>query len=186
LSDCISDPTWSGSTGSEGLPANCIDWYSAFLFCIWDGGRLPTESEWEYAAVGGSNESLYAWGDEPVLTGQKDGGETYAVYNCLGDGSDADICDRADIQPVGSRRDGAGRWEHLDLNGSIAEWTFDWAGDYPFADQTNYANLEETFERVRRGGGWSYDANLVTSVVRAGIEPTSHDVRAGIRCARSP
>ena len=31
--------TWTPSTGSnENRPMNCINWYEAFAFCIWDGG----------------------------------------------------------------------------------------------------------------------------------------------------
>ena len=45
--------------GDDDLPINCIDWYEAYMFCIWDGGRLPTELEWNYAAAGGSEQRPY-------------------------------------------------------------------------------------------------------------------------------
>ena len=48
--------TWLDTPGTpteEDYPINCIDWYEAFAFCIWDGGYLPTEAEWGYAAAGG-------------------------------------------------------------------------------------------------------------------------------------
>ena len=41
--------TWTdapGSAAAESLPINCADWFQAEAFCIWDGGRLPTEAEW--------------------------------------------------------------------------------------------------------------------------------------------
>ena len=51
--------TWTASAGSqENLPINCVNWWESYAFCIWDGGFLPSEAEWEYAAaVAASNVS---------------------------------------------------------------------------------------------------------------------------------
>ena len=58
--------TWLDNAGHELHPINCVTFYVSYAFCIWDGGRLPTEAEFEFAAAGGSDDRLYPWGDTPV------------------------------------------------------------------------------------------------------------------------
>src|SRR5262245_36043191 len=60
--------TWTSSEGpNENKPINCLNWYAAYAFCIWDGGFLPTEAEWELAASGGE-ERVFPWSDPPGST----------------------------------------------------------------------------------------------------------------------
>ncbi|MBS7807467.1 selenoneine synthase SenA [Variovorax sp. PCZ-1] len=37
-----------------------LSWHDAQAYCLWAGRRLPSEAEWEYAAI---SESSFAWGD---------------------------------------------------------------------------------------------------------------------------
>jgi hypothetical protein len=98
--------TWTSSPGSqESLPVNCVNWYEAYAFCIWDGGFLPSEAEWEYAAAGGSQQREFPWG-----TAAPGAASQYAIYGCEYPDGTGTCNGVANIAPVGTATLGAGSW----------------------------------------------------------------------------
>lgn len=53
----------SSIKGLDNNPVVQICYEDAMAYCKWAGRRLPTESEWEYAANGGKSGTIYFWGD---------------------------------------------------------------------------------------------------------------------------
>jgi formylglycine-generating enzyme required for sulfatase activity len=169
-------PVWTDEPGpNERLPMPCIDWYLAFAFCIWDGARLPTEAEWNYAAAGGSEQRAYPWGSEnPSLS--------LASFDCAWD--DDNSCSISDIPPVGSTPDGNALWDQSDMAGSLTEWTLDSFGDFPIPC-ADCANLESPTSRVLRGGSFANGAASLRTNVRSHASPDVNPNNVGVRCARS-
>jgi formylglycine-generating enzyme len=178
--------TWTDVVGAnERLPMNCLSWYEAFAFCAWDGGRLATEAEWNYAAAGGAEQRRYPWSD----SASDDTIDTdRAVYDCAGDVSGSVSCEFSDIQAVGSRSSaGDGKWGQADLGGNMWEWVLDWYADpYPAGKCNNCANITSASDRVHRGGGWYFDASAQLSSDRAYHGPSTRSSFGGARCARTP
>jgi len=170
--------TWTDTPGgNEDRPQNCMTWFEAAAFCAWDGGRLPTEAEWNYAATGGDEQLEYPWGSSIDPSDA-----SYRVdytQNCVGDG--VPTCTLADLIVVGTKPAGNGRWGHADLAGNVWEWTLDWYGNFPMPCK-NCANLVSSPSRVARGGGFENIPYYVLANVRITI-PTSDYSDIGSRCA---
>lgn len=177
--------TWTASAGpNENRPINCITWLEAFAFCIWDGGRLATEAEWNYAAAGGSEQRIYPWSVPPSSTTVD---ATYASYkdgaSCNGDGQAA--CAMTDFLLVGTKAPGLGRWGHADLGGNAYEWTFDYYASQYVNPCVNCANLTTSPDRVMRGGSALFPTTDMRANHREYGDPLSRFNDVGSRCARS-
>ncbi len=183
LTSCAPYSTWTSAAATqENLPINCIDWYQAYAFCVWDGGFLPSETEWEYAAAGGKQESEYPWGSaDPGTAGQ------YAIYGCFYGSGDSDACAGVmNLAGVGTAALGAGRWGQLDLAGELWEWNLDWYATYA-GPCTDCAYLSPADYRVIRGGSFSSGpSDLVPAYRSNNSHPFDRTLAIGFRCARTP
>jgi formylglycine-generating enzyme required for sulfatase activity len=165
--------TWTSAPGSqENLPINCVNWYASYAFCIWDGGFLPSDAEWEFAAAGGSEHREYPWGTENPGSGCQ-----YAIFGG---------CSRV---PVGAAMAGAARWGQLDMVGNGLEWILDAYAPYTdtCTDCTQVTLLNNS--RVLRGGDFSGDALGLSPMYRDQADPSvriNGPIGLGLRCARIP
>jgi formylglycine-generating enzyme required for sulfatase activity len=157
--------TTHGGASSE-LPANCVTWYDAFAFCIWDGGRLATEMEFEYAAAGGDQNRVYPWGTANPTPELSLAGVTA-------------------LEDVGSRPAGNARWGHRDLGGSLYNWLFDQYAPYP-ETCNDCATVSSGTNRVHRGGDYDAPATRGRTANRYtdGRPPEQRLNGVGFRCAR--
>jgi formylglycine-generating enzyme required for sulfatase activity len=167
--------TWTAAPGSnEQKPINRANFWEAYAFCIWDGGFLPTEAEWEYAAAGGSEEREYPWGAATPSV-------EYAIYGCnygAGCGSSANIA------PVGTAKAGAGKWGQVDLAGNLWEWNLDWSAAYGTC--LDCVDVTAASSREVRGGACVLGAAYLLTPVRNDRVPSTRDGLIGFRCARAP
>lgn len=178
--------TWRTDSPGQGdnLPVTCTNWFEAYSFCIWDGGFLPSEAEWEYAAAGGTEQREYPWGSTDPGTGSQ-----YAIYACnfpRGSGGCAPYFPTfLNLAPVGTPTLGAGRWGQLDMAGEIDEWAADWYAGYanPCKD---CANLTTSGVRVTHAGDYASAAQALPPPARANDAPADRNYFVGFRCARAP
>lgn len=178
--------TWTDTVGAnETLPVGCVNWYESAAFCAWDGGRLPTDAEWNLAAAGGAQQRVFPWSSPPSSTTLS---LTNAAYACWLDG-DYNSCTINDVATVGQFPAGLGRYLQADLAGNVWEWNLDWYESAQVNPCVNCANLSPAVQqfRVVRGGSFQSlggtNTNLRSSR-RSITAPSLRDPNVGLRCAR--
>ncbi|HYQ28551.1 MAG TPA: SUMF1/EgtB/PvdO family nonheme iron enzyme [Polyangiaceae bacterium] len=177
--------TWTdnaGSAAAESLPINCIDWYQAFAFCIWDGGRLPTQAESNYAAVGGSQQTVYPWGSTaPDCSYANFFGAMAGSAYCVAPGTGG-------LARVGSYSvKGDGPFGQSDLAGNADEWVEDYSYSIPPNPCVDCVQYTPSATRVLKGGSFGSVAPSLLNAVQYGSDyPNVHKSFHGARCVRIP
>ncbi|MDX1810638.1 MAG: SUMF1/EgtB/PvdO family nonheme iron enzyme [Gammaproteobacteria bacterium] len=151
------------------LPVHDVNWFDAEAFCEWDGGKLPTEAQWEKAARGDSGNE-FPWGNdfEPGLSNTGD--EEWPMG----------------AAPVGSYKSDKSVFGIYDLAGNVTEWVFDWYQPYP---NSNFKSEEYGKKyKVTRGAGWGGTGHYALQIYQRGayrayLTPDSQYEDLGFRCA---
>ncbi len=162
-------------------PVVCVSWDAAQSYCEWVGGRLPTESEWEYAARGEEGYS-YPWGNsfDSTLANHCD-------VNCEEYWADQEADDGYTFSaPVGTYP-GSESWVGaVDMVGNVFEWVVDWFGEYSDEELTNPTGLGTGTYKVLRGGSYFYEQSRLRTASRDSIAPIEQDSTIGFRCVVAP
>ena len=179
-----SSSTWTAKAGTnEQLPITCVDWYEALAFCIWDGGTLPTEAEWNEAAAGGTEQRVFPWSAPPMsLT------IDCAHANYFG-ASGPDYCvspaKMGAVNPVGSESPaGDGRWGQADMAGNVFEWVLDSYADAYSPSCPDCVYADSSADHVIRGGGYNNASSFLLSSFRTANHADGRGGNSGLRCAR--
>ena len=184
-------PEGKGSTvnGRDHHPVVHVAYEDASAYAAWAGKTLPTEAEWEYAARGGLDGALFAWGDEHFPGGRPHANTWQGEFpwqNLTLDGFEG-------TSPVGSfPPNGYGLY---DMCGNVWEWTDDFFGPHG-APQARAccgppsAPGERFPRRVIKGGSYLCAPNYCLRyrpAARQGEAVDTSTSHLGFRCiSRSP
>jgi formylglycine-generating enzyme required for sulfatase activity len=154
--------------GHDNHPVNCVRWQDAVAYCTFVRKRLPTESEWEYAARGGSKALEYPWGSAPPS-------DDIACWSSGGGRSGT--CDLTATRPAA--------FGLIGMAGNVSEWIADWFAEYPSTAMRNYRGPERGTMHVARGASWAAaDPHLLHAVLRDARDARFLGPNVGFRCAR--
>jgi formylglycine-generating enzyme required for sulfatase activity len=143
----------------SGRPVESVSWFEAQKFAQAVGGRLPTESEWEYAARAGSRGSRYAALEMIARPNRTTQEGTYPVGGLLPNG-----------------------FGLYDMIGNVDEWTQDWYGTYGSAAVNDPKGPAYGNTKVVRGGAFYDDGIYLRAAFRSDDLPDARVPSIGFRC----
>jgi len=160
-------------------PVVHINWISYSLFCNAIGGRLPTEAEWEYTALGGMNSNNYDYsGSNDIEDVSWHLGNSNNEYKQVG------LKDPNELN-------------FYDMSGNVAEWCQDWYNTqyyFQVAVVPSVSNIDpqgpEGYQvnlgtvKVVRGASYFDVWSLHKSRRRASLNWTQFGGNIGCRCAK--
>ena len=186
------NPSYFKSSGKN--PVEKVSWYDCIKFCneltaevmgeehcvykvrggsvtadfSQKGFRLPTEAEWEYAAMGGKK---YEWAG----TDSEDRLKKYAWY---WENSNKKT------HEVGQKE--ANGYGLYDMSGNVWEWCWDRYGSTPGSGQSDPTGQSSGSRRVLRGGGWDLNAGYAACACRNNGSPDNCSNFLGLRLVSRP
>ena len=145
-----------------------------------EGYRLPTEAEWEYAALGGAEPDQFYFG----------GTNNLDSVGWFGGNSKSDSGAALPHEVALKNANGYGLY---DMNGNVSEWCWDIYGKYSKTAQTNPLGAKEggnkkkdkPDKRVHRGGSFGLIETLCSNTSRAEKDPHFTDSKRGFRIVRT-
>jgi gamma-glutamyl hercynylcysteine S-oxide synthase len=156
----------------DDAPVTGVSCFEAEAYAAFRGKRLPTESEWEFAASWDPQRAVmqpYPWGNEPATPGL----ERSRTWGTT---------------PVGWYPENASALGVRDVIGNLWQWTSSQFRGYPGFQAFPYPEYSEAWfdgdHRVSRGGSWFTDRALARTSFRNFYRRRFRQAFNGIRCAR--